>query len=148
MSDAPFSRPPRLLAWAVHGTFAVLLSIALSIALADAPGGGPAAGGALLGALYAAGVLAGRRRARPRAAVLPWLGAVAVGWAALAFCAPAFVYLAFPLFFVCLYTLPLRAAIPCVVLLTPSRRARRDGTRAGSGCRSSSARRSARWSRR
>lgn len=99
----------RILRWGLHGLFAVLLLIAVvnagSLALA--------AGGLGLGTVYAAGLLAVRRSAS-----LAWLGAVTAGWLALCLFSTVFVWLAFPLFFLCLHLLPIRLAVPAVTVLT------------------------------
>ncbi|WP_067486804.1 sensor histidine kinase [Actinomadura hibisca] len=135
MSDDPFFPAVRLLGWAVHGTFAVLLVIAV-VQTAGQGRAGAAAGGVALGLLYAAGVAVQqrvlRKGANPHAAgvVVPhavgavpalawcWLALVAALWGVLAFTAPQMVWLAFPLFFVCHYLLPWRAALPAVAVLT------------------------------
>ncbi|MES9536523.1 histidine kinase [Actinomadura sp. NPDC000600] len=118
MPNDPFSPAVRLLGWAVHGTFLVLLAIALVRTLHDGEAGA-AAGGFALGVLYAGGVVwAGRHRTpRPIPARL-WLALLTAGWAGLALASPDFVWLAFPLFFLYLHLLPLPAALPGVVLLT------------------------------
>ncbi|GAA1816735.1 sensor histidine kinase [Actinomadura chokoriensis] len=115
MRNDPFSPAMRLLAWAMHGTFLVLLAIALARSLRDGP---VLAGGLLLGALYAAGVVHGtRHRPRPGPA-RAWLALLTAGWAALALASPAYVWLAFPLFFLYVHLLRLAWALPGVVLLT------------------------------
>ncbi|WP_067179125.1 sensor histidine kinase [Microtetraspora niveoalba] len=132
MIDFPFPPALRLLRWAIHGTFAVLLTFAiLQQARTAVAAGGVAgeartavvAGGLLLGAFYGVGVFVESR--------LPdfggrthlvlgrvWLLAVTLGWVALALAAPSFVWLAFPLFFAYLHLLSLPAAVPGVVALT------------------------------
>ncbi|MEW2354129.1 histidine kinase [Spirillospora sp. NPDC029432] len=125
MSDDPFSPAVRLLGWAVHGSFAVLLAIAVA-QVAGQGRAAVAAGGAVLGVLYLLGVGYERRDPRLRGTGTParhalewsWLGGLAVLWGALAFAAPEMVWIAFPLFFVCHYLLPLRAAVPAVAVLT------------------------------
>lgn len=115
MRNDPFSPAMRLLAWAMHGTFLVLLAIALARSLRDGP---VLAGGLLLGALYAAGVVQGTRH-RPRLGpARAWLAVLTAGWAALALASPAYVWLAFPLFFLYVHLLRLAWALPGVVLLT------------------------------
>lgn len=122
MMDFPFPPALRLLRWAIHGTFAVLLAIAVASVAREgqAP---PAAGGVLLGALYAAGLVVEGRLPHfgGRTHLLLgrlWLVVVTLGWAALALAAPQFVWLAFPLFFAYLHLLPVPVALPGVVLLT------------------------------
>ncbi|SEL72490.1 sensor histidine kinase [Nonomuraea pusilla] len=134
MMDFPFPPALRLLRWAIHGTFAVLLAVALAGALREGLAAA-AAGGALLGALYGLGLFVEAR--------LPdfgghvhlllgrvWLAAVTAGWMGLAATSPRFVWLAFPLFFACLHLLPLRAALPAVAALTAAAVAA-DGWHAG-----------------
>ncbi|WP_067793071.1 sensor histidine kinase [Actinomadura formosensis] len=112
MRTDPFSPPMRPIAWAVHGTFLVLLAIALVRGLPD---GAVLAGGLLLGVFYLAGVTRHRPRRGPARV---WLALLTAGWAALALASPGFVWLAFPLFFLYLHLLPRLAAVPGVVLLT------------------------------
>ncbi|WP_214416962.1 sensor histidine kinase [Sphaerisporangium fuscum] len=122
MLDFPFPPALRLLRWAIHGTFAVLLVIAVvQVAYEDRPA--VAATGALLGLAYAVGLGIERRMpdfGGPVHLVLGriWLSAITLGWVALALFAQEFVWLAFPLFFAYLHLLPLRAALPGLVVLT------------------------------
>ncbi|GAA1859146.1 sensor histidine kinase [Actinomadura bangladeshensis] len=115
MRNDPFSPAMRLLAWAMHGTFLVLLAIALARTLRDGP---VLAGGLLLGTLYAAGVVQGTRRHPRPGPARAWLAVLTAGWAALALASPAYVWLAFPLFFLYVHLLRLAWALPGVVLLT------------------------------
>ncbi|MGX1131700.1 signal transduction histidine kinase [Streptomyces glaucescens] len=69
----------------------------------------------LLAALYVLGPALGARLTARR---MIWLGAVVAAWAALVALAPSFAWCAVPLFYTGLRTLPLRAAITLVVLLT------------------------------
>ncbi|WP_327086820.1 sensor histidine kinase [Nonomuraea sp. NBC_01738] len=122
MMDFPFPPALRLLRWAIHGTFAVLLVIAVA-GVARRGDATLAAGGALLGVLYAAGLFVegrlphfGGRTHLVLGRV--WLLAVTLCWAALALRAPEFVWLAFPLFFAYLHLLPVPVAVPGVVVLT------------------------------
>ncbi|GLW98736.1 sensor histidine kinase [Microtetraspora sp. NBRC 16547] len=119
MIDFPFPPALRLLRWAIHGTFAVLLVLAVVQEDRTAV----VAGGVLLGAFYAVGLFAesrlpdfGGRRHLILGRI--WLLLVTLGWAALALAAPSFVWLAFPLFFGYLHLLPLPVAVPGVVVLT------------------------------
>ncbi|MEU8798484.1 sensor histidine kinase [Spirillospora sp. NPDC048819] len=118
MRNDLFSPAMRLLGWAVHGTFLLLLTIALVRSLYD--GLVPVvAGGLVLGAVYIAGVAspASRYRERPGPARV-WLALLTAGWAALTLASPGFVWLAFPLFSLYLHLLKLPAAMTGVVLLT------------------------------
>ncbi|MGV9379659.1 sensor histidine kinase [Nonomuraea sp. NPDC003707] len=122
MMDFPFPPALRLLRWAIHGTFAVLL--VLAVAAVGREGRMPLMiGGVLLGVLYAVGILIEGRLPHfggPVHLMLGrvWLAVVTVGWAVLVVGSPQFTWLAFPLFFACLHLLPLRVALPGVVLLT------------------------------
>ncbi|WP_174550743.1 sensor histidine kinase [Microtetraspora malaysiensis] len=119
MMDFPFPPALRLLRWAIHGTFAVLLVLAVVQESRTVV----AAGGVLLGLFYGAALIVESR--------LPdfggrlhlllgriWLLLVTLAWAALALASPGFVWLAFPLFFAYLHLLRLPAAVPGVVVLT------------------------------
>ncbi|TDC86939.1 sensor histidine kinase [Actinomadura sp. 7K507] len=118
MPNDLFSPAMRLLGWAVHGTFLVLLTIALLRTLHD-EGTGFAAGGLVLGIVYIGGVVQAGRDRRPHpVAARVWIAALTATWAGLALASPDFVWLAFPLFFLYLHLLPLAAALPGVVLLT------------------------------
>lgn len=122
MTDFPFPPALRLLRWAIHGTFAILLVIAVAGAARQGQPL-PAAGGALLGVLYAAGTVIEERLPHfggPTHLRLGriWLVAITLGWAALALASPRFVWLAFPLFFAYLHLLPLGVALPGVATLT------------------------------
>ncbi|MER5885081.1 sensor histidine kinase [Streptomyces sp. NPDC001941] len=70
---------------------------------------------AVLTVLYAVGAVSGPRVAPRR---LAWLGGVVVVWMVLVILAPSFAWCAVPLFYTGLRTLPERAAIPLVALLT------------------------------
>ncbi|MFJ2030697.1 sensor histidine kinase [Streptosporangium sp. NPDC087985] len=118
----PFPPALRLLRWAVHGIFAVLLAIAVAgVAHEDRPA--IAVCGGLLGVLYAAGIVVEGRLPHfggPTHLLLGrvWLVVVTLSWAGLALASPQFVWLAFPLFFAYLHLLPLPVALPGVVVLT------------------------------
>lgn len=127
-SDEPAAADARRLAAVMHVTFFVLL--AASMARFVQRHGGEArvwpvvALAVLLAVLYAAGV---RRmpRALPRVPVpwppvrqLLWLAAVVVVWAVLVTLAPSFAWVAVPLVYVALRTLPGAAAFALVALLT------------------------------
>ncbi|MFF5213329.1 histidine kinase [Streptosporangium sp. NPDC000396] len=101
----------RLLKFGLHGVFYVLLAVGLT----RVSGSWAAfSGSVLLGAIYAIGLTLGGRRT----ASLLWLAAVVLTWAVLGLLTPDLVWLAFPLFFVCLHLLPLRAGVPAVIALT------------------------------
>jgi signal transduction histidine kinase len=122
MMNLPFPPALRLLRWAIHGTFAVLLVIAVAGSVRD-DHVAVTVGGLLLGALYAAGVAVEDRLPHfgGRTHLIlgrVWLVAVTLGWAVLAMNGPQFVWLAFPLFFAHLHLLPLVVALPGVVALT------------------------------
>ncbi|WP_405147257.1 sensor histidine kinase [Sphaerisporangium sp. NBC_01403] len=122
MLSSPFPPALRLLRWAIHGTFAVLLVIAVAGAAREGRTA-VATCGVLLGVLYALGIVIEGRLPHfggPTHLSLGrlWLVAVTIGWAALALTSPRFVWLAFPLFFAYLHLLPLPVALPGVVLLT------------------------------
>ncbi|WP_435841432.1 sensor histidine kinase [Streptomyces griseofuscus] len=70
---------------------------------------------ALLAVLYLLGPALGTR---PTPRRLTWLGLVVAAWALLVVLAPSFAWCAVPLFYTGLRTLPSRAAIPLVALLT------------------------------
>ncbi|WP_435846851.1 sensor histidine kinase [Streptomyces griseofuscus] len=70
---------------------------------------------ALLAVLYVLGPALGTR---PTPRRLTWLGLVVAAWALLVVLAPSFAWCAVPLFYTGLRTLPSRAAIPLVALLT------------------------------
>src|SRR5437868_15514697 len=98
MLDSPFPPALRLLRWASHGTFAVLLTIAVA-GLADQGRTALVLSGLLLGLLYAAGIFIEGRLPDfgGRTHLLLgriWLLAITLGWATLALCAPQFVWLA------------------------------------------------------
>ncbi|NRQ31456.1 hypothetical protein HII36_06320 [Nonomuraea sp. NN258] len=118
MIDFPLPSALRLLRWAVHGTFWVLLVIAVADAL-HAGRGGVALAGALLGLLGLAGLL-GLLYVLGRGSWFGpvWLVLVTVGWAGLAATAPSFGWLAYPLCFAYLRLLPVWAAMYGVAVLT------------------------------
>lgn len=101
----------RLLRYGLHGVFSVLLVVGL---VRVSGSWATLSGGVLLGAVYAAGLPLGRRRT----ASLAWLAALTLLWAALGLLTTDFVWLAFPLFFLCLHLLPPRAGVPAVIALT------------------------------
>ncbi|WP_433360123.1 hypothetical protein [Streptosporangium sp. CA-115845] len=122
MMDLPFPPALRLLRWAIHGTFTVLLVIAVAGSISE-DRMVLAVGGFILGALYGAGIavedrlphFGGRTHLFLRRV---WLVLVTLGWAVLAMNGPQFVWLAFPLFFAYLHLLPLVVALPGVAALT------------------------------
>ncbi|HEX5562090.1 MAG TPA: sensor histidine kinase [Nocardioidaceae bacterium] len=115
--STPTARAPQLLRLGVHVLVGVLL---VTIAVTAVSGGGPewrvlAATAAVAGA-YAAGLLPVVRRDRQSTAV--WGAALSLAWVALVLVTPSGVWLAFPLFFLALHVLPVRASLPVVAVLT------------------------------
>ncbi|WP_412126478.1 sensor histidine kinase [Streptomyces murinus] len=103
----------------MHTAFFVLLGASLARYLAR-HGESPhtpwiVALSALLAVLYVLGPALGTR---PTPRRLTWLGLVVAAWALLVVLAPSFAWCAVPLFYTGLRTLPPRAAIPLVALLT------------------------------
>ncbi|MFJ9852631.1 sensor histidine kinase [Streptomyces sp. NPDC101150] len=98
---------------------AALLALACVRAVADHTADAPAVivTAVALFALYAMGPSLPRIRTSTAAAGL-WLGAVVLLWMVLLALTPDGVWLAFPLFFVQLHLLPLRAALPVVAATT------------------------------
>ncbi|MFH8407699.1 sensor histidine kinase [Streptomyces sp. NPDC018019] len=98
---------------------AALLALAAMRAVADHSANAPAVAGTavLLLAVYAVGPTLPPVRASTAAAAL-WLAAVMAVWAVLLVLTPLGVWLAFPLFFVQLHLLPLRWALPAVLVTT------------------------------
>ncbi|MFJ4469722.1 sensor histidine kinase [Streptomyces sp. NPDC089424] len=109
----------RTLTLVMHAAFFVLLGASLARYLArhaaDPLTPWVVALSALLAALYVLGPALGTR---PTPRRLIWLGAVVAVWAVLVVPAPSFAWCAVPLFYTGLRTLPPRAAITLVVLLT------------------------------
>ncbi|MEV5596596.1 sensor histidine kinase [Streptomyces sp. NPDC052496] len=98
---------------------AALLALAAVRAVTDHSPNAPAVTGAaaLLLAVYAVGPTLPPVRTSTAAAAL-WLAVVMVVWAVLLALTPLGVWLAFPLFFVQLHLLPLRWALPAVLVTT------------------------------
>ncbi|MET8831807.1 sensor histidine kinase [Streptomyces sp. NPDC004610] len=103
----------------MHTAFFVLLGASLARYLSRHPGDPltplVVALSVLLAALYVLGPALGARLTLRR---VTWLGVVVAAWAVLVVLAPSFAWCAVPLFYTGLRTLPLRAAVPLVVLLT------------------------------
>ncbi len=115
----PAQDDTRALTIVMHTAFFVLLAASLARYLAR-HGGGPhtpwiVALSLLLAVLYVLGPALGTRPGPRR---LVWLALVAAAWALLVVQAPSFAWCAVPLFYTGLRTLPPRAAIPLVALLT------------------------------
>ncbi|WP_181516171.1 MULTISPECIES: sensor histidine kinase [unclassified Streptomyces] len=115
----PARDDPRALTIVMHTAFFVLLAASLARYLTR-HGESPhtpwiVALSALLAVLYVLGPALGTR---PTPRRLTWLGAVVAAWALLVVLAPSFAWCAVPLFYTGLRTLPPRAAIPLVALLT------------------------------
>ncbi|GHF72516.1 sensor histidine kinase [Streptomyces griseosporeus] len=109
----------RTLAVIMHTAFFVLLGASLARFLLRHPGEPRTpwvvALSVLLAALYVLGPALGARLTARR---LAWLAAVVAGWAVLVVLAPSFAWSAVPLFYTGLRTLPARAAVALVALLT------------------------------
>nr|WP_256339796.1 MULTISPECIES: sensor histidine kinase [unclassified Streptomyces] len=103
----------------MHTAFFVLLAASLARYLARHADGPHTpwvvALSALLALLYVLGIALGTR---PTPRRLTWLGLVVAVWAVLVVLAPSFAWCAVPLFYTGLRTLPPRAAVPLVALLT------------------------------
>ncbi|MFJ9930326.1 sensor histidine kinase [Streptomyces misionensis] len=115
----PAQDDTRALTTVMHTAFFVLLAASLARYLAR-HGGGPhtpwiVALSLLLAVLYVLGPALGTRPGPRR---LAWLALVVAAWALLVVQAPSFAWCAVPLFYTGLRTLPPRAAIPLVALLT------------------------------
>ncbi|MEU9338116.1 sensor histidine kinase [Streptomyces sp. NPDC048290] len=118
-TPAPGADDTRALALVMHTAFFVLLGASLARYLSRHPGD-PLTPlvvtlSVLLAALYVLGPALGARLTLRR---VTWLGAVVAAWAVLVVLAPSFAWCAVPLFYTGLRTLPPRAAVPLVVLLT------------------------------
>jgi len=109
----------RVLRSCLHLMVAALLALAVVRALAGHAPNAPAvtATAAVLCAVYAVGPRLPRLRTSTGAAAL-WLTAVALLWTVLLALTQDGVWLAFPMFFVQLHLLPLRAALPAVTVTT------------------------------
>jgi signal transduction histidine kinase len=103
----------RWLAVGLHGVFLFLVVVSvLRVETLQA-----AVAGSVIGAWYLAGVAVRSRRGTDLAAL--WLGVLTVMWAVASFAvAPDFVWLAFPLFFLYLFLLPLRFGLGAVIAVT------------------------------
>ncbi|MFB6616456.1 sensor histidine kinase [Streptomyces sp. NPDC085524] len=112
----------RTLATVAHTAFFLLLGASLARFLLRHPGDPrtPAiiALSITLALLYVLGPALGSRDAAPTPRRLVWLGLVVATWVVLVVLAPSFAWCAVPLFFTALRTLPPRAAIILVALLT------------------------------
>ena len=115
--STPTARAPQLLRLGVHVLVGVLL---VTIAVTAVSGGGPEwrvlAATAAVAVAYAAGLLPVVRRDRQSTAV--WGAALSLAWVALVLVTPSGVWLAFPLFFLAVHVLPVRASLPVVAVLT------------------------------
>ena len=116
MTDAPPARTPgssRWLAISLHGFFLVL--VAVSVIRAGSMAG--AVAGMVMAGWYIAGVASHSRRTPGLTAV--WIGVITVLWAgASVVISPDFVWIAFPLFFLYLFLLPIRVGFAGVVVIT------------------------------
>ncbi|WP_414170401.1 sensor histidine kinase [Streptoverticillium reticulum] len=109
----------RLLALVMHAAFFLLLGASLARFLVRHPGNPHTSWiiglSAVLALLY---LLGPAPLARPTPRRLAWLGAVVAVWMVLVVLAPSFAWCAVPLFFTGLRTLPSRAALALVAMLT------------------------------
>lgn len=103
----------RWLAIGLNGVFLALVVVSvLRVGTFEA-----AVAGAAIGVWYLVGVVLRSRRSTDRAAL--WLGVLTMLWAAAAYVVAAdFVWLAFPLFFLYLFLLPVRFGLGAVVAVT------------------------------
>ncbi|MFD9728082.1 sensor histidine kinase [Streptomyces sp. NPDC059072] len=112
----------RTLATVAHTAFFLLLGASLVRFLLRHPGDPRTpwiiALSVTLALLYVLGPALGIRDAAPTPRRLVWLGLVVATWVVLVVLAPSFAWCAVPLFFTALRTLPPRAAIVLVALLT------------------------------
>ncbi|MFJ8012576.1 sensor histidine kinase [Streptomyces sp. NPDC096339] len=112
----------RTLATVAHTAFFLLLGASLARFLLRHPGDPRTpwiiALSVTLALLYVLGPALGIRDAAPTPRRLVWLGLVVATWVVLVVLAPSFAWCAVPLFFTALRTLPPRAAIILVALLT------------------------------
>ncbi|MFD8635099.1 sensor histidine kinase [Streptomyces sp. NPDC059533] len=112
----------RTLATVAHTAFFLLLGASLARFLLRHPGDPRTpwiiALSVTLALLYVLGPALGIRDAAPTPRRLVWLGLVVATWVVLVVLAPSFAWCAVPLFFTALRTLPPRAAIVLVALLT------------------------------
>lgn len=111
----------RLLRWALHTGFLLLLAIATVRVFAshdiNARSFVALAGALVLAAIYSAGPFI-QHRAVPRRAALAWLATVTAVWALLLLLSPDFAWVAFPLFFLHLHLLRRRHAVAAVAVQT------------------------------
>lgn len=121
-ADRPDDRPrtdERWLPAVMHAAFFLLLGASLARFLIRHPGDGRTpwivALSAALAALYVLGPALG---SRPTPRRLGWLSVVVAVWMVLVLLAPSFAWCAVPLFYTGLRTLPTRAALVLVALLT------------------------------
>ncbi|MFG2497843.1 sensor histidine kinase [Streptomyces sp. NPDC048441] len=116
-SDSRTTPVALVLRLCLHALLAGLLALAVVRAVAD---GGPRGGAVVavavaMGGVYAAGVLSPAVARSQRAAAV-WLAALGVCWVALLVLSPDGLWTAFPLYFLQLHLLPVRWAVPAVVL--------------------------------
>ncbi|MFE9421396.1 sensor histidine kinase [Kitasatospora sp. NPDC006697] len=108
----------RMMSIALHGLFFTLLAVLVVRGLATGElGQNSLIGVVLLGSVYALGGVDERLRSDRRWACA-WLAVVLVLWTLLTLRHAEFSYLAFPLYFVLLHLLPLRWAVPVLLLVT------------------------------
>ncbi len=108
-------RTLRLMRTAVHGVFAVLLAVALTRTLLSGHWP-PLVPAVLLGAVYGAGAALDHRMTAAGARL--WLAGVIGLWAVTLALSVDYSWLAFPIFFLCMHLLPVRAAVALITGLT------------------------------
>lgn len=105
-----------------HVLFVGLLALGVGQSIADGTHPWTAiVAGAMVLSWYGVGMVAARRRSVElvrRRTVALWLAGLSAGWVALVVISPAFVWLVFAIFLLCLQAIALRWSIPVVLLLT------------------------------
>ncbi|WP_331447404.1 sensor histidine kinase [Streptomyces xanthochromogenes] len=116
-SARPHTPVAYLLRLCLHALLCGLLALAAVRAVGDrAPHAGAVIGAVVaMAAVYAAGVALPSVRPRTAAAAV-WLGALGAAWLALLVVSPDALWAAFPLYFLLLHLLPLRWALPAVLV--------------------------------
>ncbi|MFF0815993.1 sensor histidine kinase [Rhodococcus sp. NPDC003318] len=111
----------RVMALGAHALFVLMLAVGVARVLVGDSNPVPAVTlAALVLGWYLAGIWFARRSAatgRPGWGVL-WLGVLVLGWLGLSVLSANFVWMAFPLFFLCFHLLPIAAALASTVAVT------------------------------